>query len=137
MNPSRFSPLALVRAIRFPGGILAFAAFSLLLAGSVPAVDLVSQSTLTNVAGAGNSFVAGVSGDGSVVLFLSEARDLVLNDDSAPYLDLFARDIPSGVTTLLSVNAIGLGGGNGNSLAPSISSDGRWVVFQTAASNLV
>src|SRR5438876_4823109 len=87
----------------------------------VSAADIVSQPALTNAAAAGNSYVGAVSADGNWVIFLSEANNLVTNDDARPNLDLFARDLRSGVTTLLSVNYLGSGGGNGDSSAPSVS----------------
>src|SRR5205823_37955 len=108
-----------------------FARSAVLLAAGIASVmlnvpsartaDVVSQPALTNAAAAGNSYVGAVSADGNWVVFLSEANNLVTNDDARPTLDLFARDLRSGVTTLLSVNYLGNGGGNGDSSAPSLS----------------
>jgi Tol biopolymer transport system component len=105
--------------------------------GGVWGADSVSRSSLTNVAGSGNSFLGAVSSDGDIMVFLSEANNLVTNDDSRPYLDLFARDLNRGATALISVDVSGIGGGNNNSSSPSISSNGQWVAFHSAASNLV
>src|SRR5689334_7039237 len=71
------------------------------------ALDVASQSALPNRAGTGNSFVGAFSGDGQVIVFMSEANNLVTNDDFGPYLDIFARDLRSGTTTLLSVSISG------------------------------
>jgi Tol biopolymer transport system component len=114
-----------------------FVFVSTFVAFSTNALDIASQSRLTNRAAAGNSFVESFSRDGHVLVFLSEANNLVTNDNSAPYLDIFSRDILSGRTTLLSVSSSGVGGGNGNSIAPSVSENGHFIAFQSAASNLV
>src|SRR5437899_4298522 len=109
----------------------------LALGFSAEALDLVTQPALTNAAASGNSCVGAISADGNWVVFLSQANNLVTNDDFGPHLDLFARDLRSNVTTLLSVNYPGIGGGNDNSSAPSVSSNGLWVAFESGASNLV
>src|SRR5437899_1181496 len=109
----------------------------LALGFSAEALDLVTQPALTNAAASGNSCVGAISADGNWVVFLSHANNLVTNDGSGPHLDLFARDLRSNVTTLLSVNYPGTGGGNDNSSAPSVSANGLWVAFESGASNLV
>ena len=77
-----------------------------------------------------------VSADGRWVAFASPADDLVLNDtNKAP--DVFVRDLVNGTNLLVSVGAAGgpaLGGGSGS---PVISTNGRYVVFISAATNLV
>ena len=50
--------------------------------------------------------------------------------------DIFLRDVQAGTTVLVSVNSSGTVGNN-DSFAPSISADGRFIVFQSSASNLV
>src|SRR5262249_28937509 len=51
--------------------------------------------------------------------------------------DVYVRDVFAGTSALVSVNADGRGSGNGPSWGPLISADGRYVVFESAASNLV
>ena len=46
------------------------------------------------------------------------------------------RDLILGITTRVSVDSAGVQG-NGDSLSPSISADGRYVTFTSSASNLV
>src|SRR5258705_1377063 len=89
-----------------------------------------------NVSGAGGSFAPLFSADGRFVVFTSQANNLVTNDDLAPHLDVFARDLLTSHTTLVSVNSTGIGGGNDNSVSPSNSSNGQFVAFESAASNL-
>lgn len=47
------------------------------------------------------------------------------------------RGRPTGTTTLISVNRFGTGSGNGNSVFPVLSADGRVVAFMSFASDLV
>ena len=50
--------------------------------------------------------------------------------------DVFVRDLQTGETTRVSVSSSGAEA-NGDSFAPALSSDGRYVAFSSAASNLV
>jgi Tol biopolymer transport system component len=83
----------------------------------------------------GLSDTASVSANGEYVAFTSSASDLVLGDgnDTA---DIFVRDMAAGVTTRVSVAADG-GDPNAGSGLSAITPDGRYVVFQSMASNLV
>ncbi len=84
---------------------------------------------------AGSSFDAALSADGRFVAFASDASDLVDGDTNAAS-DVFVRDLASGDIERVSVGA-GVRQGDGGSSAPSISSDGRFVVFSSASGNLV
>src|SRR5262249_34495996 len=77
------------------------------------------------------------SADGRFVVFVSQAKNLVGNDDLAPFLDVFVRDLAGSNTILASVNLSGTGGGNADANFPSVSSNGQFVAFASAASNLV
>ena len=76
-----------------------------------------------------------MSRDGRVVAFTSFARNLVAEDNNASR-DAFVRDLEARVTQRVSVAFDG-GKEDGGSTARSISSDGRFVVFSSLASNLV
>ncbi len=76
-----------------------------------------------------------VSADGRFVAFAS-GSDQVVAADSNGVKDVFVLDLETGETTLVSVNSSGEPG-NGHSQRPSISGDGRFVAFQSQASNLV
>ena len=85
--------------------------------------------------GNGMSSLASISGDGRYVAFYSGATNLVAGDTNGVW-DVFVRDTQAGATTLVSVASDGTQGNDGSS-TPSISSDGRYVVFISYATNLV
>ena len=75
----------------------------------------LSLSARPNIAGAGGSFGPAFSEDGRFVIFSSFADNLVTNDNLAPFLDVFVRDLTTSNTTLITANLTGIGGGNGSS----------------------
>ncbi len=87
--------------------------------------------------GNGDSVAPRLSSDGRFVVFSSSASDLVTNANDQFYLNVFLRDRSSGSTVLISPSCSGSGGGNGDSIAGQVSADGRYVVFQSDASDLV
>lgn len=76
-----------------------------------------------------------VSGDGSVIAFRSDASNLVANDFNGQS-DIFVHDLQNGQISRVSVDSAG-SEANGFSFEPAISADGRYVAFQSDASNLV
>src|SRR5215218_4203269 len=101
------------------------------------AVTLVSRADgAAGAVGDGNSYNPSISADGRYVAFASTAESLV--PDDAAYNDVFVRDLAAGTTTLVS-RASGPAGaaGDGESIEPSISADGRHVAFASGANNLV
>jgi hypothetical protein len=81
---------------------------------------------------------AALSDDGRKLVFISEASDLVSNvrdNNFAP--DIYVRDLVNGVTQLISADLSGTQSGNNPSANPMISADGRFVAFESAASDLV
>jgi len=83
-----------------------------------------------------HSFSYSLSGDGRFVVFNSVANNLVEGDTNGLY-DAFVRDRQTGTTTRVSVSSTGEQTDFGSILRPSISRDGRYVVFKSLASNLV
>jgi Tol biopolymer transport system component len=77
----------------------------------------------------------GISGDGRYVAFVSAASNLVANDTNSHH-DIFVHDRQTGQTTRVSVNSSGAQS-NGDSDFPAITPDGRYVTFQSAATNLI
>lgn len=95
---------------------------------------LVSVNTNGN-SGDGLSTDPAISGDGRYVAFVSWADDLVKGDTNQA-MDVFVRDLQAGTTVLVSVSTNGVSPGNGNSYSPTISADGRYVLFHSLAGNL-
>jgi Tol biopolymer transport system component len=83
----------------------------------------------------GVAFDPVISADGNRVAFVSDAS--LLPADTNPVKDVYVFDLPTGATTLVSINASGTASGNGGSDAPFISNDGRFVAFRSEASDLV
>ncbi len=76
---------------------------------------------------------ARVSGSGHFVVFVSSAR--LVDADRNRFKDVYVLDLVTDQRTLESAGADG-SPGNRESLRPSISEDGRFVVFESAAGNL-
>ncbi|HVZ93265.1 MAG TPA: hypothetical protein VG797_02030, partial [Phycisphaerales bacterium] len=97
-------------------------------------IELVSVSTAGAQAD-GYGTRPSISADGRYVAFESGAANLVAGDSNGAG-DIFVRDRTAGTTTRVSLRT---GGTQGNdwSLFPSISGDGRYVAFQSMATNLV
>ncbi|MGE3073286.1 MAG: LuxR C-terminal-related transcriptional regulator [Dehalococcoidia bacterium] len=83
----------------------------------------------------GPSMNPSISDDGRYVAFESEATNLV-KDDTNGVSDIFVIDRVDGSVIRVSV-APGGGEANGPSHRPTISGDGKWVAFDSEASNLV
>jgi Tol biopolymer transport system component len=77
-----------------------------------------------------------ISGDGRYVTFESNASNLALGVDNSRAQDVFVHDRLFGSTHLVSANIDGIGG-NSSSRYAAISADGRYIVFNSYASNLV
>lgn len=76
------------------------------------------------------SDMAQISADGRVVAFDSHASNLVAGDRNED-VDVYVRELQSGVTSRVSVSSTG---GEGAGWAPALSSDGRLIAFRSAAS---
>ena len=76
-----------------------------------------------------------ISADGRYVAFAAWASNLVPGDTNGHH-DIFVHDRQTGTTERVSVSSAG-NEGNATSEFPAISADGRYVAFQSQASNLV
>ena len=99
-----------------------------------PAITLVSIG-LQNTPGNGPSDEPSISGDGRFVAFVSAADNLVIGDTNESD-DVFVFDRQVQQTTRVSVSSRGTEA-NSISLSPSISGDGRYIIFVSDADNLV
>jgi Tol biopolymer transport system component/Ca2+-binding RTX toxin-like protein len=99
--------------------------------GQTSRVSVSSSGTEAN----SDSSSPSISADGRYVTFQSGADNLVAGDTNG-YADVFVYDRQLGQTTRISANASNVQGDD-DSDRPIISSDGRYVAFQSEASNLV
>ena len=97
---------------------------------------LVSVNAAGTSGGDGNSGQAIVTPNGGLVFFTSFADDLVAADTNHQE-DVFVRDLKTGVTKLVSLNAAGTDSGTGAAAEPRITADGRIVIFESTADDLV
>ncbi len=81
------------------------------------------------------SDTASISDDGQFIVFASRASNIVANDTNAT-VDVFIRDMVNNTLELVSTNADGVQGDD-YSAAPKISGDGKFVAFESRATNLV
>jgi hypothetical protein len=96
---------------------------------------LVSLPTATGTSGNGPVTAFSSSANGRWIAFSSRASNLVHGDTNAVE-DLFLRDLDANLTLRISQAQDG-GAANGESGGPIISPDGRFILFESAASNLV
>ena len=110
--------------------------------------SLVSINTSGTNGGNDDSRYPIISANGSTVVFLSNATDLTANDNPTnnpdDKMNVFAWSRATNTLTLVSVNYEGTGPGNdpdtqefGTAANISISANGRYVAFESAATNLV
>ncbi|MGZ8225826.1 MAG: hypothetical protein ACXWT3_04195 [Methylococcaceae bacterium] len=102
-----------------------------------------AETTIVSVDPAGlrgnsGSFYPAISANGRFVAFASYASNLVAGDTNDEY-DIFVRDRTDGTTTRVSIDSAGQQGnlGSSGSGVIAISADGRFVAFESSASNLV
>ena len=129
----RAALFTLLAAIAFP-----------LAAQPLQLVSALVSSQPPPAGGSGDSGAPSISPDGRYVLFASTANNLVLLGTNTPLpapfparLNVFLRDRTNATTTLASVNLAGSGGGNGDSLPAAVSTNGRYALFESGASDLV
>jgi len=105
---------------------------------SAPVLGQVTTRVSVSSSGAqGNAASApqSISGDGHFVAFASDATNLVLGDTNG-VPDIFVHDCLTGITERVSLDSLG-GQANGFSHSHSVSANGRHVVFESDATNLV
>ncbi len=83
-----------------------------------------------------------ISADGERIAYVNASDEATIGgavcetNDHHACMDIFIYQRSTGMTRRIT-HAIGGGAANGDSLAPTISSDGKWVAFWSAANNLV
>ena len=117
------------------GGILVSA--PALCASPVQLLSARNPSIAFLPGGNGDSVAPWISDDGRYVVFSSLANDLTPGGNSQQVLNVYLCDRSSNTTVLVSANASGTGGGNGHSTAGQISTNGRYALFESDASDLL
>jgi Tol biopolymer transport system component len=100
---------------------------------------ILASVTATGTAAAnGWSFEPSLSADGHYVAFTSGATNLITRDNNGVQ-DVFRRDLQTRSTVCVSTNNMYMyfnGLGSAASYSPTISADGRYVLFRSKATNL-
>ena len=96
-------------------------------------IELASRSSAGEL-GNNHSLYPSISADGRHLAFCSMASDLVPGDTNG-FMDVFVRDLQTDLTLLVSVSPTGPA--NEKTTACAISGDGRYVAFQSEATNLI
>jgi Tol biopolymer transport system component len=96
---------------------------------------VLESTTAAGASADGSNHEPRVSGDGQVVVFASTAANLVGSVNTFGS-QVMRRDRVTGAVSLVS-RALGGGPGNGWSGHPDVSDDGRYVVFESRATDLV
>ncbi len=102
-----------------------------LLLGVTERVSVDSSGNQGNA----DSGSATLDGSGRYAAFDSEASNLAAGDGNGA-TDIFGHDRATGITTLLTITPTGAQA-NDDSIRPTLSADGRFVVFNSVATNLV
>ncbi len=100
--------------------------------------DLLTGTTVrVNVSHAGKQvgscYSPDISRTGRFIIFQSQASDIVLGDKNG-FTDIFLRDMDTGTVALVSVSSLGAQS-NGSSSNATLSEDGRYIAFTSAATN--
>jgi Tol biopolymer transport system component len=102
------------------------------LTGTTERVSVSNDGTQGDL----GSFGPTISADGRYVAFRSRATNLVPGDTNGVD-DIFVRDLQSGTTQRVSVSTDGVEANDASGPQAAISANGGYVVFQSAATNLV
>ena len=106
------------------------------VAGTTERVSIDSAGLESN----GDSGYPDLAGDGDRIAFVSWASNLVPGDTNGQP-DVFVHERSTGMTRRISVDSLGVEGNGPSGFAfqrnVAFSRDGRWVAFQSGASNLV
>ncbi len=98
--------------------------------------ELISKSYDGSLADGSIHTGGSISGDGRYVAYTSFATNLVEGDDTSSGTGVYVYDRVTGVTERIDVGFDG-SPANGSGRYPTLSQDGRYVVFESFASNLI
>lgn len=127
------------QVISADGSVVAFSGFNDVFARNLLTgiVYLVSANTSGTGGGNGTSMNPSISADGQVVVYQSYATNLQnAVPDTNGELDIFARNLTTGVTKLVTTNAAGTAAANRGARDPVISANGNVVTYHSNSNNL-
>lgn len=128
--------------LRFRFGVLAFLLFIPFLGSfnNVFAFDdnirIVSGDGKGNVSNSDATYSA-ISPDGRYAAFASSATNLTKLKNTCNCDQIYVKDLTSNALTPVTISVDGKSLGDAQSLSPSFSEDGRYITFQSMASNLL
>jgi hypothetical protein len=99
------------------------------------ATTTIRASIRGTTQGNNDSFDPSISQDGKRIVFRSFANNFAPNDTNGSE-DIFYYDLETATLSRVSQNSDGVGG-NSSSVEPAISGDGRFVAFDSSATNLL
>ena len=116
------------------------AAAALLIGFAAPCMAMVSSEMVSvndsGVQGDGISAEQSINEDGRYVAFHSYSTNLVAGDNNG-FADVFVYDRENDTIERVSLDAGGAQSTTGDSLNPSIRGDGRYVAFESTATDLI
>lgn len=118
-----------------PAGVDGNGAFDVFVRDTLAGTTALASRDGGGAIGNGDSSLPSLSGDGRYVAFRSAASNLVAGDANGA-TDVFRRDLLLGVTVRASLDSAGVEG-DASSSEPSLSLNGRFLAFESEATNLV
>ena len=100
-----------------------------------PGMSLVSKNS-EGVAGDNDSVSADIDATGRYIVFESTATNLLSDVTIAGTMQVYRKDTVTGEVVLVSSDASGIVEADTGAGVPSMSSNGRYIVFESAATNL-
>ena len=98
-------------------------------------ITLITRGS-SGIGGDYDSGYANISDDGSTIVILSQASDLITGMTINGEYNVFHYDVATATMTLVTTGSSGVGG-NGRTGDPSVSADGTMVVFGSLATDLI
>ena len=124
-----------MHVMRHSRSLAALAGPLLLVTGVAAQTNALVSTSTAGVLANDRSYYSQISADGRYVVFQSKASNLVAGDNNGRY-DIFRRNLQTGTTDLVSVSTAGFSG-NGLGLSPTVSGDGRFVAWESDATNVI
>ena len=103
---------------------------------ALAATNILVSAGLDGLGGEGTCESLGISSNGQSVAFVSSARNLTTTTLDGEF-QLYLRDIPAGLTRLMSATINSNASGVDPTIVPSMNADGDTIAFESSAATLV